>query len=408
MPRQKTTTPKWGGRIWLKAFVLPAIFALVNGEVLAAPASAQGLPAVGGKAPGRPWGELEYQSISLEPDELFLDGAKPPATSRWFFENFSRAQLWEFLNSCELTETQKAPLLRTNEWETLTNGCAIFVPNEVALGLGHAARQRIYPVLARTPANYAQYFPFRFPVNGFDQRFADSGVSPETLELIRGLTYTNEGFLCFSAMGPLRSVISTNELRALVKALYRTPTWIVNLRVTPESDLAALAKYWGKGGREKTVRPLLQSLARVKGGVSINVSQFFPAFARECLYTYPDPLTDPAGATEDCFYTSLNFFKEQPDARFLDNRNIGKALQTEYDPVEDQPVFGDLLALVDAKGAPVHICVYVADDIVFTKNGGYYLHPWILMKIRDMIALFPSERPLRVAHFRRRSSNTEH
>lgn len=380
--------PEWGGWIRWAAIIVAAIFALVNVEALA--------------APGNPWGELEYQTISLEPEELFLDGSKPSETSRWFFDSFSRTQLFEFLNSCELTESEKAALLRTNEWEALTNGCAISVPNDVALALGHAARQRIYPVLARTPANFAQYFPFRFPLNGFDQRFADSDVSREIVERIRGLTYTNGGFLCFSAMGPLRSVISTNEMRAVVKALYRTPTLLVNLRVTPGSDLDALAKYWGKGGREKTIRPLLQSLARVKGGMSINVSQFFPTFARERLYTYPDPLTDPAGAAQDCFYTSLNFFKEQPDPKFLDNRNTGKALETDYELVEDKPVFGDLLALVDAKDVPVHICVYVADDIVFTKNGGYYLHPWLLMKLRDVMALFPTDKPLRVAHFRRK------
>ncbi|HEX4645146.1 MAG TPA: hypothetical protein VH598_06010, partial [Verrucomicrobiae bacterium] len=98
MTCKKTTMPECGGRISRVAMVAAAIFALASAGALA--------------AAEKPWGELEYKSISLEPEELFLDGAKPPESSRWFFQSFSRAKLFEFLNSCELTETQKAALLR--------------------------------------------------------------------------------------------------------------------------------------------------------------------------------------------------------------------------------------------------------------------------------------------------------
>ncbi|HEX4646481.1 MAG TPA: hypothetical protein VH598_12830, partial [Verrucomicrobiae bacterium] len=334
-------------------------------------------PGYGSKTPAKPWGNLEYGELSLEPDELFLGSTKPQPASRWIFENYPPQQLVQLLNSCGLTASQKSVLLETNRWEPLTNGCAIPVPDEVVVGLSKSANQRLYPILARTPANVAQYYPFRFPLKGFEERFAGRGLSSQTLETIRRLTYTNGGLLCFSAAQPLRSALTTNEFRTFVRALYGVPTLRLQVRLHPGCNIEALVKYWGKGGREKTIRPLLESLARIPEGATINVASLFPPFARLRLYTYPDPATDPSAAREDCYYTSLNFFKDEPDARFMDSRNTREEILAPYQQTRESPEFGDLLALLDSSGNAVHICVYVADDVVFTKNGGNYLQPWV-------------------------------
>ena len=36
----------------------------------------------------------------------------------------------------------------------------------------------------------------------------------------------------------------------------------------------------------------------------------------------------------------------------------------------------------------MHVAVYVADDIVFTKNGFHYTQPWILMHLKDMLETY--------------------
>jgi hypothetical protein len=358
------------------------------------------------KTPAKPWGNLDYGGLSLEPDELFLGATRPSPTSRWIFENYSPQQLTELFNSCGLTAPQKAVLLDTNRWELLTNGCAVPVPDEVVLGLSKTANQRLYPILARAPANVAQYYPFRFPLRGFAERFARRGLSSQTLDTIRRLTYTNGGLLCFSAAQPLRSALPTNEFRTFVRALYGVPTLRMQLRLHPGCDIEALVKYWGKGGREKAIRPLLESSARIPEGATINVAYLFPPFARLRLYTYPDPATDPAAAREDCYYTALNFFNDQPDARFMDSRNTREEILAHYQQTQDGPEFGDLLALLDQAGNAVHICVYVADDVVFTKNGGNYLQPWVLMKIPELLAYYPPE-SLRMTRFRRKADGVQ-
>jgi hypothetical protein len=68
-------------------------------------------------------------------------------------------------------------------------------------------------------------------------------------------------------------------------------------------------------------------------------------------------------------------------------------LRTEFDLVAGRPTYGDLVALVNEAGEGLHLCVYIADDFVFTKNGMNRLQPWVMMKIPDMLLAFPSEKP---------------
>jgi len=42
----------------------------------------------------------------------------------------------------------------------------------------------------------------------------------------------------------------------------------------------------------------------------------------------------------------------------------------------------------------------LADDVVFTKNGGDYMQPWVLMKIPDMLAYYNAKEPAQVTVYR--------
>lgn len=62
---------------------------------------------------------------------------------------------------------------------------------------------------------------------------------------------------------------------------------------------------------------------------------------------------------------------------------------------------GDLFLLLNAQGGVIHSAVYIADDVVFTKNGINYAQPWILMHEKMMIGTFSALEPVKVAYFRR-------
>jgi hypothetical protein len=109
-----------------------------------------------------------------------------------------------------------------------------------------------------------------------------------------------------------------------------------------------------------------------------------PLFAQRRLNTYP------AGTDKgrECFWTALNFFNDTPDDRYSDAAYVINTLASQYRPVTSAPGFGDVVLMLDSKMIPVHAAVYIADGIVFTKNGQDVTTPWILMRQETMSALY--------------------
>jgi hypothetical protein len=175
------------------------------------------------------------------------------------------------------------------------------------------------------------------------------------------------------------------------------------LHVSSESNIDVLANYWGKGGRERRIKPLLSAIARVQGGASVSISYLLPTFARLRLYTYPEAWNDPTAANQDCAFASMNFFNETPDTNFLNSAYTKKVLDSDYTPIDGDPTYGDLIMLFDSEGKAIHMCVYIADDFVFTKNGINPAQPWVLMRIPDVIVTYYGPgKPARISILRRK------
>jgi hypothetical protein len=136
----------------------------------------------------------------------------------------------------------------------------------------------------------------------------------------------------------------------------------------------------------------------------MNISYLLPTFARLRLYTYPEAWDDATASQQDCFFTAMNFFNETPDTNFFDSVYSRKVLNSEYEPINEEPIFGDLIALFNDQGDAIHTCVYIADDFVFTKNGINAAQPWVLMRMADMLLIYYSpEKPGRILFLRRKN-----
>ena len=200
------------------------------------------------------------------------------------------------------------------------------------------------------------------------------------------LIYRDGDIMHFADAEIVRARIpDTLERQRLAKALLRQSTMLVRLSVDKSSEIQELAEYWGRGGRSTDIRPLLESVAGADSSESsIDIVHLLPAFARNRLYRYPKlTAADLDNRTlANCLWSSLNFFAAVPDDRFLDLNASLASLRSDYHIVESNHQLGDVIALLDAEGDLFHVVVYLADDLVFTKNGTSPVSPWTIMPLQ--------------------------
>jgi hypothetical protein len=349
-----------------------------------------------------PWGRLEYVPIALDrPEEYFTNDYARSPKPIWVFRNHSEQQLLALFGTLDLTKSARAWLTDRAHWETIPTGIRIAPSPEVVLSLSATTRGQLYPLLGRSPDNYPQFTPFRFRADGFDDWFADCGLAKEKLSTVRQLAYSHDGTLCFADAATFAQVSTPEETKCLIKSLWRVSTFVLKLRVNPQTDVDSLMKYWGTLSAARNYRPLVESMTRVPEGATINVSYLLPPFARLRLYTYPNP-ADTNILREDCFWSSMNFFNHSPDNGFFDPDYTRKVLASDYSRVRDgsrQP--GDMLMLRSKEGMALHMCVYIVDDVVFTKNGANIQQPWVLMKLSEMLSSYEKDKPYEIFTYRR-------
>jgi len=197
---------------------------------------------------------------------------------------------------------------------------------------------------------------------------------------------------------------SRTERSNLLKTLMRNVTFLVHLKVSPDSDLEALVKYWGRGGRAHEVRPILEALVQKGSEQAINITHLLPALARRKLYTYPAHSgLDIMDRPRDCHWTSMNFFNEAPDDSFCDGRKVSRALQTNYYQIDGNLRLGDIVMLVSSRLKAVHSAVYIADDVFFHRCGPKSFEPWALTRRKDLEAYYPSHQKFKTYYYRHNS-----
>ncbi len=353
-----------------------------------------------------PWGAvINYVPIALDrPAEYFTNQFEHRLAVSWTFRNQSKADLLTLFETLELPPAARTWLTDETHWEVAGPLVRIKPPPEVVISLLPETRARLYAMLARDPENVPYTTPFLFRSDGFDDWFADCGLSAEKIALVRKLTYQHDGNLAFADAATFAQLSSPDETLCLVKSLWRVSTFVMQLRVDPSTDVGAVIKYWGLLGPAFAYKPLLESMSRVPEGSEINISFFLPPFARLRLYTYPNP-NDPNIHRQDCFWSSMNFFNNAPDNGFFNSDYTLQALKKDY--VRNPPGprrFGDLLLLLSADDEALHMCVHIADDVVFTKNGANTQQPWVLMRLSEMLGSYEKNKPFQVVTYRRKTS----
>jgi hypothetical protein len=349
-----------------------------------------------------PWGVLERHEIMLEPPEPDvtpdLCDARPDT---WVFPEQTRAEVLALLDGAGLDESLRGALQAHLRCQSGTGpACRIDPPVEVLVKLPARARAAIYGVLAHYPQNQWYQYGFRRRSDAPETWFAGAGLPAPTQDVVRRLMWRHEGIFVFSDPSAACAQLTTplDKVRT-IRALARTPALLVRLRLEPETSLERLADYWGAGARREHVRSLLESVLVPPEGVTLDLVHLLPPLVRQHLYTYPSP-QDPE---RDCHWTSANYHAGVETDRYLDPRHLSVMLATGFREVPfAERRLGDVLTYNLRDKFMIHSAVYIADDIVFTKNGRSFRDPWILMSLEDVGYLYAPDDHYRIRVHRKR------
>ena len=351
------------------------------------------------------WGELKTADITLEaPEEYIAFELKNNKPVAWTFQGLRPEQVRALLTSCGVPAAQISRAL-SPALTSFAGANTVIKPDDALIfALSPETRHQLYRELAKFPANHYMQFPFVFPGRSFDECFRNDDVPAPVEALVRKLLYSRGDAQCFSDYEIVMQHLPTEvEKINLLKALSRQSAVLARLRIRPDTDVEKIIGYWDKSAKAKDVRPLLESMTRIPDGSTISLLYLLPQFARQRLYTFPLP-SEQDDPVMDCHWTTMNFFNDTPDNRFTDTTYTVTYLKANYYTIAKPTSYGDIILFLDESGNAIHSAVYIADDLVFTKNGNNFAQPWKLTHLKSLTARYELDSPERLMVWRRKNS----
>ncbi len=357
-------------------------------------------------APGA-WGRIRCAYIYLEaPKQLVENYPLPNTQARWAFPEAMRNDLPALFQKVGLPEIVGQTLLDPQSMVSADGMIFVFPKGPDLEALTPDTRARIYTELAKYPINEYHVDPVLIIGQTVQEWYKTSKLRPELIRKIEQLSYKRGETTAFSDISYLLSFAqSDSEARVIFKSMTRTRGILVKIEADHNTNIEEVVNYWsvGKGLRRKDVEPLLQSIIDTDGIEALPLSHMLPALVRKLIYTYPGLDMGKNGILPDCHWTSLNFFNYDPHEYLLDSRLATSAVLEKFEQVDPPYKYGDILFFLNKDtGDAYHSCVYLADNLVFTKNGRNLLSPWLIMKREDVEKVYLYRGDGRVQGFRKK------
>ena len=338
-----------------------------------------------------PWGELFTQNISLErPVEYLNDEMKTIQPPVWTFAGRSSAQVKALFVANGLTQEEAEKALAPDRVSTRGTDTLFKPSEEFVFSLPPETRARLYQPMNGLGVNLYLDWPYYYPKDTVESVFTDARLHPDDVALFKKLVYGGKDAWRFSDFDTLMSKIPTLPRRvAMTASLSRQSAVLARLCIRPDTDIDKVAAYWGHvpNVRFIDIRPMLEALKGLPKGGTVSLLYLLPPFARERLYTFPLPPA-PGEPIRDCHWSTFNFSSVKPDDRFSSPAECLRYIDQNYYKVAQPGVYGDVLLFMYDKDKIKHSAVYLADDLVFTKNGQNYTMPWMIMRISDLHAMY--------------------
>ncbi len=359
-----------------------------------------------------PWGKLVCFYIFLEaPMSLLEDISLPNPKTRWSFPKSQAAILPDLFKKAGLPAAFAKTLLNPKSQVLEDDMVHLFPPLEDLEAMTPAMREVIYPELAKHPINEFHANPVLITTDTVDEWYQSSKLRPDLVAKIRKMSYKRGECIVFSDLAAMMNhARSSSDARLIFKAFTRTRSLMVQLELKQgEANIEELLNYWTTGLRlrRKDIEPIMQSILDLGGVDRLGLVHILPALTRKLLYTYPSQDMLRQGILPDCHWTALNFFNYTPKDYLLDSRLATSEVLEDFKEIKPPYIYGDILFLIDSeKGNAFHSCVYLADDIVYTKNGRNLFSPWVLMKIETLKKIYLYNDNGRIQGYRHKESRS--
>lgn len=335
-----------------------------------------------------PWGDLESRAVDLIPSEELLRFINLPSeVTQWVFPGGAPQAVEQELRRLGVGEEFLGSLMDENERLDDGEQLRLFPDGKFLVQMEPEVRSRVYRWLGNWPENQMMANPVVVEGNARAAWLRGLGLPEGLVKVAEMLCYQQGQSLLFSDFPVLLSQANSGEEETLlVNGLAKGQTLKLRLRVDAEMDWAKLKSYWSCGGINDQCLPLLESIEESNTMATIDVEQLLPRWPRKFLHTYPKLVDGMSGRYPDSIYSSLNFFQSHPVPIYVDSPGVMKSIEAKY-RVADRPYrFGDVMLLLNERGELLHGCVYVAENVVFTKNRSSVLSPWVMSRVSDMIS----------------------
>lgn len=363
-----------------------------------------------------PWGKLWHYDVLLAPSGNTLERLPPPSAEPvWTFAGVDRAAILDLVRQVEMPGPVREQLRALfHDVAPDSEGRLTVHPSlDLVLSVPRELRTRLFPHLVggTSVTDYAQHIPF--PAGFTIDEWFDAGSLPETVrQAMLRLVYPAGNRVMLSDFGALYHLLATKpEQLAALRAALRVPAVVVLLEKPAPAEVPALAAYW-RPGRHKSVAALLEAFAASgEDNRYLDIIHLLSPIEREFLNTYFTP-TGPS-LTPSCFWTAFNFGEEKPDDRYLvlpgmwsEHESLAwRELTASFDAIPAPGRLGDIIGY-RRKDAPavVHVAVFIADGLVYTKNGATFSKPWHISRLEDLDELYLGGPDMERVYFRRRTA----
>ncbi len=356
-----------------------------------------------------PWGTLEYCELRIEPPTWYAQSAVEAELRKvtWRFPGFGIRNLGPALAAAGLDGDQVSRLLDGSPVTEGAGGVEIVPPEDLLRSLSPEVRGRVYELLKHDPVEFTYRLPYVLHPGWYEELRTGGEIRSDLVELVQGLTYPRGKVSCFSDMPlALRAAGTRDEQVRLMKVVLRERGLGAWVRLEGTGDFATLREYWSADGRNGSILPLLDAVHAAGADERIDLVHLLPPVPRSLLYTFTNAEMAPGVERPDCFWTAANFFNLDISNRFLDGGTVKRFLTERFSEIEGTPQFGDVVLIVDGDAQrPIHACNYLADGLVYTKNGRSINRPWVIDHLSRVVEGYRNSGPVSLHFYRQRDQS---